>query len=215
MRSMLVFDVKCFPMELHAVSILSSAVTSNRRAKAFFPPAAATEGSTSSSSQHWVCRTKASRNLSSSRSDPSKNVLDRHARISFCSKSKIERICCFIVFPACKRRNFLEAVLEKLVHTQAAFWNHQKPPTRNQLSPRCFYLPYHQFCDAPSSRPKYRSNIPQRVWPSPAVCRRRPRFSKYPLLHVKLTGTAKKVTQGSKGPGIFARRRASRLAGAC
>ena len=50
------------------------------------------------------------------------------------------------------------------------------------MSLRCVRLLCPQFCDAPSSRSEHRSNFLQRVYPSPAVCRRRPRFSKEPYL---------------------------------
>ena len=93
--------------------------------------------------------------------------------ICFCRNSNIDRTCHFIVCSSLlcltprslsvyKRKIFLEAVIEKLVHTQVVFYNHQIPTTQNCLSPRCVRLPCHQFCEAPSSRPGHRSNFPQR-----------------------------------------------------
>ena len=75
-RSILAFDANNSSRKLQVASTLSSAVTSERRARAFSTLVVATEGSTSSSSQHLACRAGASRNFSSSTSNPSKTVLD-------------------------------------------------------------------------------------------------------------------------------------------
>ena len=97
-RSMLTLKEKYFSRELQAASTLSSEVTSDRGAKAFFTPATATEKSTSSSSQYRTCRARASRNFSSTL-DTTENVFDRHAQMCFCSNYNIERTCRLTVCP--------------------------------------------------------------------------------------------------------------------